>query len=111
MKWADSMESSCYLRNVQDLQAQGETPFERRFGEPFKGPVLPFFSMLEYHPIAAKDQTRLYQCGKEVLPRIFLGSALYVGEVGKEMIWSQTLRSWNICTRQKSMLEDSMQRQ
>ena len=37
--WADSMECFCYLRNVQDLLADGKTPCERRFGEPFKGPV------------------------------------------------------------------------
>ena len=36
-KWrADSMECSCYLRNVQDLSADGRTPCERRFGKPFK---------------------------------------------------------------------------
>ena len=35
--WADSMECYCYLRNVQDLLADGKTPCERRFGEPFKG--------------------------------------------------------------------------
>ena len=34
--WADAMECHCYLRNVQDLLADGKTPYERRFGEPFK---------------------------------------------------------------------------
>ena len=34
--WADSVECYCYLRNVQDLLADGKTPNERRFGEPFK---------------------------------------------------------------------------
>ena len=33
--WADSTECYCYLRNVQDLLADGEAPWERRFGEPF----------------------------------------------------------------------------
>ena len=33
--------------------------------------------MLEYHPISAKDQARLHQCGKQVLPGIFVGNALY----------------------------------
>ena len=33
--WSDSMECYCYLRNVQDLVAEGKTPHERRFGEPF----------------------------------------------------------------------------
>ena len=31
-KWsADSMECCCYLRIVQDLLADGKTPYERRF--------------------------------------------------------------------------------
>ena len=35
--WADSMECSTYLRNVTDLLSDGKTPYERRFGQPFKG--------------------------------------------------------------------------
>ena len=42
--WSDSMECYCYLRNVQDLLADGKTPYERRFGEPFKGPMNSFCS-------------------------------------------------------------------
>ena len=53
--WADSMECYCYVRNIQDLLSDGKTPCERRFGMPFNGPVIPFGSMVEYHPISAKD--------------------------------------------------------
>ena len=35
--WSDSMECFCFLRNVQDILADGKTPYERRFGESFKG--------------------------------------------------------------------------
>ena len=38
--WADSMECYCYLRIVQDLMSDGKTPYERRFGVPFDGPVI-----------------------------------------------------------------------
>ena len=33
----------CYtcLRNVTDLLSDGKTPYERRFGQPFKGPIIP----------------------------------------------------------------------
>ena len=34
--WAGAVECHCYLRNVQDLLADGKTSYERRFGEPFK---------------------------------------------------------------------------
>ena len=37
--WADSMECLTYLRNVTDLLSDGKTPYERRFGQPFKGPI------------------------------------------------------------------------
>ena len=48
--WSDSLECKCYLRNVLDLMADGTTPCEVRFGEPFKGPMIPCGAMVEYHP-------------------------------------------------------------
>ena len=36
------MECYCYLRNIQDLLSDGKTPYERRFGMRFNGPVIPF---------------------------------------------------------------------
>ena len=38
-----------YLRNVTDLLSDGKTPYERRFGQPFKGPIIPFGSLSEYY--------------------------------------------------------------
>ena len=81
--WADSMECYTYLRNVTDVLSDGKTPYERRFGQPFKGPIIPFGSLVEYHPITAKDQSRIHQFGKKVLPGLFLGYALYAGGIWK----------------------------
>ena len=81
--WADSMECYTYLRNVQDLLSDGKTPYERRFGEPFKGPIVPFGSLVEYYPISAKEKSRIHQFGKKVLPGLFLGYALYAGGIWK----------------------------
>ena len=39
------MECYTYLRNVTDLLSDGKTPYERRFGQPFKGPIIPFGSV------------------------------------------------------------------
>ena len=39
--------------------------------------------MVEYHPISARDQSRLQQFGKKVLPGIFPGFAVCVGGVWK----------------------------
>ena len=58
------------------------TPYERLFGMPFNGPVIPFGAMVEYHTVTAKDQSRLHQFGAKVLPGIFLGYALYAGGDG-----------------------------
>ena len=74
--WADSMESYCYLRNIQYLLSEGKTPYERRFGMPFSGPVIPFGAVVEYHPTSAKDLSRLHQLGPKVLPSTFLGCVL-----------------------------------
>ena len=81
--WADSLECFSYMRNVQDLLSDGKTPYERRFGKPFKGPIIPFGSLVEYHPITAKDQSRIHQFGKKVLPGLFLAYALYAGGIWK----------------------------
>ena len=77
------MECYTYLRNVTDLLSDGKTPYERRFGKPFEGPIVPFGSLVEYHPITAKDQSRIHQFGKKVLPGLFLGYALYAGGIWK----------------------------
>ena len=81
--WADSMECKIYLRNIQDLLSDGKTPYERRFGEPFIGPIIPFGSLVEYHPISSNDQSRINTFGKKVLPGLFLGYALYAGGIWK----------------------------
>ena len=73
------MECYTYLRNVADLFSDGKTPYERRFGQPFERPVIPFGSLDECHFMTAKDQSRIHQFGKKVLPGLFLGYALYAG--------------------------------
>ena len=78
--WVDSMECYCYLRNIQDLLSDGKTPYEKRFGIPFNGPVIPFGAMVEFHPICAKDLSRLHQFGRKVSPGIFFGHVLYAGK-------------------------------
>ena len=85
-RWADSTECSCYLRNVQNLLADGKAPDERRFGDPFKGPVILFGAMVEYHPISPRDQSGLHQLDKKVLSGIFLGYELIAGGIRKRDI-------------------------
>ena len=42
---AVSMESYCHLRDIQGFLSDGKTLYERRFGEPFKRPIIPFGSI------------------------------------------------------------------
>ena len=77
------MECYTYPRNVTDLLSDGKTPYERRFGKPFKGPIIPFGSLVEYYPVTSKDQSIVHQFGKKVLLGLFLGYALYAGGIWK----------------------------
>ena len=69
MRWSDSLECHCYLRNVQDLLADRKTPYERRFGESLKGPIILFGALIEYHPISTRDQLRMHQMWQESCTR------------------------------------------
>ena len=78
--WADSMECYSYLRNVTDLLSDGQ----RLFGQTFKGPIIPLGSLVELSPYKLrKDQSRIHQFGKKVLPGVFPGYALYAGRIWK----------------------------
>ena len=50
---------------------------------PFNGPVIPFGAMVEYHPVSAKDTSRLHHFGPKVLPGELLGYALYAEGIWK----------------------------
>ena len=71
--WADSWNVIAICENILDKLSDGKTQYERWFGMPLDGPVIPFGAMVEYHPISAKDISRLHQFGAKVLPGIFLG--------------------------------------
>ena len=61
----------------------GRHHVKARFGQPFNGSVVPFGAMVEYHPISAKDVSRLHQFGPKVLPDIFLCYVLYAVGIWK----------------------------
>ena len=52
-------------------------------GSHLKDLFIPFGSLVEYHPITAKDQSRIHQFGKKVLPGLCLGYSLYAGGIWK----------------------------
>ena len=97
---------SCYPRHVRDLLADGRTPYERRFGEPFSGPVIPHGSMIEFHPISAKDQSRLHQFGRQFCQESSWAMCCVRRALGKEASWSRTLRIWKFWTRGSTSIRD-----
>ena len=80
-----------------------EDPYERRFGKLFKGPSIPFGSLVEYYPISVKDPVKKPPIWKEsitwIVPRIRFCTEV---EFGRVTCWLQTLRSWTRWTHQKS---------
>ena len=80
---------------------------KRLFGEPFKGPIIPFGSLVEYYPISAKDHSIIHQFGKKVLPGLFLDTRCTRVEFGRVTYWLHTLRSWRRWTHRKSTRKDS----
>ena len=96
-----SLEGYTNLRNIQDLLSDGKTPYERRFGMLFNGPVIPCGP--NGHPISAKDISRLHQFGPKISPGIFLGYVLYAVRIWKGNIGRRHCgigkdgRIWNPC--------------
>ena len=86
--WGDSMECYTYLRNIQDLLSDGQTPYERAFWRTILKDKS--FLLLHWLSITAKDQSKIHQFGKNVLPGLFLGYALYVEG------WHNGCRHWGV---------------
>ena len=55
------MECFCYLRNVPDLLADGQTLYERRSNSPFDGPIVPFGAEVTICPISSKHLGRVHR--------------------------------------------------
>ena len=68
------MECYTYLRNVTDLLSDGKTPYERRCGQPFIGPIIPFGSLVEYFSFYCEGSVSNPSIWKEnftwIVPRI-----------------------------------------
>ena len=80
-QWAEAMECYCYLRNVQDSQADGQTPYERQFNSPFDGPIMPFRGDVKFLSKSAKSlRSSKSVRHKKVLLQIFMRCALNASE-------------------------------
>ena len=101
--WADSMECYTYLRNVTDLLSDGKTPYERRFGWPFGGPVVSIWFIGWVLPYNCEGSVSNPSIWKESFTWIVPSDTLSARvEFGRVTYWSQTLRIWRRWTHRKS---------
>ena len=107
---ADSMECYCYLRNIQDLLSDGKTPYERRFGMPFNGPVNRLEQWSNITLFLRKTNLDCISLEQKSCQVYFSVMHFSRRESGKETLWSQTLKNWWRWTQQNSTPEGSMQR-
>ena len=92
--WADSMECYTFLRNVTDLLFMGRRPMKDVSGNHLKDLLFHLVHWLSYHPITAKDESRIHQFGKTDLPGLFFGYALYAGGIWKGDVLIADLEEW-----------------
>ena len=71
--WGEAMMCYCFLRNVVDILKGGQTAFEKRWGQKFTGPIIPFGAQIAYKPSSKKDQQRIHEFGPKWLEEIFMG--------------------------------------
>ena len=72
-----------FCEMLQIYYLMGKLHMRDVLGNQKKEPIIPFGSLVEYYPKTAKDQSRIHQFGKKVLPGLFLGYALYAGGIWK----------------------------
>ena len=65
------MMTFCYLRNVHDLGPDGKTAYEKRYGVPFAGPIIPCGAGIQYKPSRPKEIDEV-KWGK-TKPGLFVG--------------------------------------
>ena len=95
----------CYLRNNQDLLSDGKTPYERRFGMPFNGPVIPCGAMVEISPYFCERPVATAPIRSKSLARkIPWICVARVGNLERRQLWSQTSKNWRRWTHPNSTL-------
>ena len=81
------MECYCYLRNLQDLLSDRKTPYERRFGEPLKGPVIPRGSMVKKKQFLVETSEDSTTSGRKSCSEYSSVVHCTREESGKETLW------------------------
>ena len=108
--WADSMECYTYLRNVTDLLSDGKTPYERRYEQPFRGPIIPFFYWFSITQKLRRTSQESINLERKSYLNCSSDTLCTRVEFGRVTHWSQTLRRWRRWTHRKSTRKDSVRK-
>ena len=107
--WSDSMECCCYLRNVQDLLADGKSQNERRCGDSFKGPTIPLDALVGYLPNSER-QSKNSSIWKESITRNLSGICFDRWRNWEEDILSADIEELVIWMHQKIFPVDTIRK-
>ena len=88
--WAGVMECYCSLRNVQDLLADEKPPSERRFGEHFARPIIPFGAQLNIIQSLLKTKRGFINSARKSSQTSSWDMRYMRGEAGEETYGLQT---------------------
>ena len=60
-----------FVHNVSDKLSDGMTPYEKRFGIKFDGPLYPFGCEIHYKPSSPVVQSQMHPMGSKTLAAVF----------------------------------------
>ena len=70
--WHRAMAAFCMLRNVHDILPDGRTAYEKRFGEPFRGTIIPFGAAITYRPANPDIIAQMAKMGQKTREALFM---------------------------------------
>lgn len=97
--WKEAMNCFCFLKNVVDILWTNMTAYKMRFGEDFRGPVIPFGAEIQYYPTSEDDKGRLHQMGDKLLTGLFGGYKQQSGGGWSEVLYVYDWDEVNESTR------------
>ena len=77
----------CIFRNVPDVLPCGKTAYEKRFGEPFRGAIIPFGAAITYKPSKPDIIAQMAKIGKKNREGIFMGYVQQHGGGYTDQMW------------------------
>ena len=79
--WRYAVQYACFARNIT-LVYFGHTPWEKRFGKAWNGPMIPFGAQVRFKPSAVGFQ-KSSKFLRDTVPGVFMGLHLLTGDVWK----------------------------